>query len=161
PCVFFFAGAPMAAIALAKALPAPVLATVLARHHPVPTFLFTLRKNPLRVLPAAKFPEPIYRYRKRGAWRAGPALTKTLLFDARDEFAKTLIVMPSFAIDRHQRRWSDPDWGPFAPEREAGGLRRPCMALGAGLRLCIGLSFAMAEAATMLAALPRAVRLEL
>ncbi len=70
----------------------------------------------------------------------------------------TNIVMPVFAIHRHRRLWEAPDrFDPdrFLPEREAQYRRTQFMPFGAGPRICIGMSFAMAEATAMLATLVR------
>jgi cytochrome P450 len=72
--------------------------------------------------------------------------------------AGTSVVMPIYAIHRHARRWEDPDaFDParFAPEREAAIPRYQYMPFGAGPRICIGMGFAMLEAAAMLATLLR------
>ena len=77
--------------------------------------------------------------------------------------AGSLIIMPMFVMHRHRRMWEDPDrFDPdrFAPEREATYPRYQYMPFGAGPRICIGASFAMAEAAVMLATFVRANRFE-
>ena len=69
-----------------------------------------------------------------------------------------LAVFPVFCIHRHRRLWTDPDrFDPerFAPEREKAYPRTQYMPFGAGPRICIGSTFAMAEAATVLATLLR------
>ena len=77
--------------------------------------------------------------------------------------AGTNIVMPVFAIHRHRQLWEDPDrFDPdrFLPEREARYARTQFMPFGAGPRICIGMSFAMAEATAILATLVRGARFE-
>lgn len=72
--------------------------------------------------------------------------------------AGTLVVMPIFAIHRHRRLWDDPDrFDPdrFLPDREAAIPRTQYMPFGFGPRTCIGSSFAMIEATTLLATLVR------
>lgn len=78
--------------------------------------------------------------------------------------AGTLIVLPIYAIHRHRRLWDDPDrFDPdrFLPEAEAARPRYYYMPFGAGPRICIGMSFAMIEAVTILATLLPRVRLSL
>lgn len=73
----------------------------------------------------------------------------------------TSIMMPIYAIHRHTRRWQDPDaFDParFAPEKEAAITRYQYMPFGAGPRICIGMSFAMIEAAAILATLLQCAR---
>jgi cytochrome P450 len=68
--------------------------------------------------------------------------------------AGSSILMPIYAIHRHARRWERPDeFDParFAPEKEAAIPRYQYMPFGAGPRVCIGMPFAMIEAAVMLA----------
>jgi cytochrome P450 len=77
--------------------------------------------------------------------------------------AGTSVLMPIYAIHRHRRRWEDADaFDPdrFAPEREEAMPRYQFMPFGAGPRVCIGRSFAMVEAAAILATLVRRVRFE-
>ncbi len=74
-----------------------------------------------------------------------------------------IIVMPIFAIHRHERLWEDPgrfDPERFTPEREAKQVRYQYMPFGAGPRVCIGASFAMLEATILLASFVRAARFE-
>jgi len=81
----------------------------------------------------------------------------------RDLKPGTNVVMPVFAIHRHKRLWEDPDrFDPdrFMPEREARYWRTQFMPFGAGPRICIGMSFAMAEATAILATLVRGARFE-
>jgi cytochrome P450 len=73
--------------------------------------------------------------------------------------AGTQIIIPIYAIQRHRRRWSNPDHfepGRFAPEQEAQIPRYQYMPFGAGPRICIGMAFAMIEGIAILASLARA-----
>jgi len=74
------------------------------------------------------------------------------------------VLIPIYAIHRHERRWDRPDAflpDRFAPEREAQIPRYQYMPFGAGPRVCIGRSFATLEAACMLATFVRRARFEL
>jgi cytochrome P450 len=74
------------------------------------------------------------------------------------------VLMPIYAIHRHARRWQQPDaFDPtrFAPHREDAIPRYQYMPFGAGPRVCIGMSFALMEATTILATLVRHARFEL
>jgi cytochrome P450 len=71
------------------------------------------------------------------------------------------VLIPIYVIHRHARRWERPDeFDPrrFDPAREDAMPRYQYMPFGAGPRICIGRSFAMAEAAVMLATLLRGAR---
>lgn len=71
------------------------------------------------------------------------------------------VYMPIYAIHRHRKLWDDPDrFDPerFLPEREAQLKRTQYMPFGAGPRICLGASFAMLEAKTLLASFVRAAR---
>jgi cytochrome P450 len=73
----------------------------------------------------------------------------------------TLIVIPVFAVHRHEALWDDPgrfDPDRFLPEREAKHQRMQFMPFGVGPRVCIGASFAMTEATVVLATLLQAAR---
>jgi cytochrome P450 len=73
------------------------------------------------------------------------------------------VLIPVYAIHRHQRRWEDPDaFDParFAPDREQAMPRYQYMPFGAGPRVCIGRAFAMIEATAMLATFIRSTRFE-
>ena len=73
------------------------------------------------------------------------------------------VLMPIYAIHRHAKRWERPDeFDParFAPDKEASIPRYQYMPFGAGPRVCIGMSFAMMEAATILATLLQHARFE-
>jgi cytochrome P450 len=73
------------------------------------------------------------------------------------------INIPIYAIHRHRRLWSDPDV--FDPDRFAPGAapvdRYSYLPFGAGPRICLGATFAMVEATTILATLVRAAEFEL
>jgi len=74
-----------------------------------------------------------------------------------------LIIIPIYAIHRHNLLWADPgrfDPERFTPEREVKQVRYQYMPFGAGPRICIGASFAMTEATVMLASFVRAARFE-
>lgn len=74
-----------------------------------------------------------------------------------------LIVIPVFAVHRHQTMWDDPDkFDPdrFLPDSEAKMLRTQFMPFGAGPRVCIGASFALVEATAVLATLLQQARFE-
>ena len=84
-------------------------------------------------------------------------------FGGRDIKAGTLLVIPIYAIHRHQKLWDDPnrfDPDRFAPEREAAYSRYQFMPFGGGPRICIGASFALIEATVILATLVRAARFD-
>ena len=71
------------------------------------------------------------------------------------------VLIPIYAIHRHAKRWERPDaFEPerFAPAREAAMPRYQYMPFGAGPRICIGMSFAMIEAAAILATLVQGAR---
>lgn len=72
--------------------------------------------------------------------------------------AQTLIIIPIFAVHRHHAVWIDPDrFDPnrFLPAKESKIRRTQFMPFGYGARTCIGSSFAMIEAVTLLATLIR------
>ena len=71
------------------------------------------------------------------------------------------IQIPIYVVHRHRARWERPDaFEPerFAPEREKSIPRYQYMPFGAGPRVCIGMSFALLEAKTILATLVREAR---
>ena len=73
------------------------------------------------------------------------------------------LVIPIYCVHRHSLLWDDPnrfDPDRFLPEAEAKRPRTQFMPFGGGPRLCIGMSFAMAEAKVILATLVRAARFE-
>lgn len=98
-----------------------------------------------------------------------PAPVMTRLSTEDLDFAGThvpkgsLIVIPIFVLHRHRRLWDDPDrFDPdrFLPENEAKYPRTQFMPFGYGPRICIGSSFALIEATTILATLLQSVRFE-
>jgi cytochrome P450 len=94
-----------------------------------------------------------------------PMMSRQAVADTRlgghDVRAGTSVVMSIYAIQRHARRWENPDaFQPerFAPEREAKMARYQYMPFGAGPRICIGMAFAMIEASAILATLLQRAR---
>jgi cytochrome P450 len=94
-----------------------------------------------------------------------PIMSRQAVADAviegRDIPTGTSILMPIYAIHRHARRWTRPDeFDParFSSANESSIPRYQYMPFGAGPRVCIGMSFAMVEATTILATLVRAAR---
>jgi cytochrome P450 len=76
---------------------------------------------------------------------------------------RTEVNIPIFALHRNLRLWRDPhafDPDRFAPERSKGRARYAFLPFGGGPRVCIGASFAMIEAAVILATLVRAFRFQ-
>ena len=74
----------------------------------------------------------------------------------------TPIYIPIYAVHRHRALWSDPDlFDPdrFTPDQLSARDRYTYLPFGAGPRICIGMSFALAEATVILATLLRATRL--
>ena len=72
-------------------------------------------------------------------------------------------MIPVYAVHRHKARWDDPDrFDPdrFLPEREASYHRMQFIPFGVGPRVCIGSTFAMAEATAILATFLRSARFE-
>lgn len=75
----------------------------------------------------------------------------------------TELIIPIYAVHRHRKLWDDPDrFDPdrFLPEGEAKRSRTRYMPFGAGPRTCLGMSFAMVEAKTLLASFVRAMRFD-
>ena len=73
------------------------------------------------------------------------------------------VLIPIYVIHRHAQRWERPDEfdpGRFAPASEEAMPRYQYMPFGAGPRICIGMSFALAEAVAILATLLRGARFE-
>ncbi|MGI9524095.1 MAG: cytochrome P450 [Hyphomicrobiaceae bacterium] len=69
--------------------------------------------------------------------------------------SKAQVVIPIFCVHRHRRLWDDPDlFNPdrFLPAQSGHISRTQYMPFGAGLRTCVGMSFAMVEATALLAA---------
>lgn len=76
----------------------------------------------------------------------------------------SLVMIAPYVLHRHKRLWTDPDaFDPdrFMPARRAEIDRFAYLPFGAGPRVCIASSFAVQEAVIVLAALARAVRLDL
>jgi cytochrome P450 len=74
---------------------------------------------------------------------------------------RTRIHIPVFALHRNVRLWDNPnafDPDRFAADRSKGRSRYAFLPFGGGQRVCIGASFAMLEAAVILATLIRAYR---
>ena len=75
--------------------------------------------------------------------------------------AGTRVHIPIYALHRNVRLWQNPnafDPDRFAPELAKTYSRYAFLPFGGGLRICIGASFAMIEAAAILATLARAFR---
>ena len=73
----------------------------------------------------------------------------------------TVFIIPIYAIHRHKELWADPDaFDPhrFDTELQNGRARCTFMPFGAGPRICMGASFALIEATTILATLMREMR---
>jgi cytochrome P450 len=78
--------------------------------------------------------------------------------DGRAVASGTSLLMPIYAIHRHEALWPHPDaFMPerFAPAAEEALPRYQYMPFGAGPRVCIGRTFAMMEATAMLATFMR------
>jgi cytochrome P450 len=76
----------------------------------------------------------------------------------------SLVAIAPWVLHRHRRLWDEPDgFDPdrFMPERRAAIDRFGYLPFGAGPRVCIGASFALQEAAIVLASIVRAARLDL
>lgn len=70
----------------------------------------------------------------------------------------TFVLMPIYALHRHRALWTNPelfDPDRFAPEKGLERQRYQYMPFGAGLRICIGMQFALNEAVAVLATLVR------
>lgn len=75
----------------------------------------------------------------------------------------TFIIVPIYALHRHRTLWKDPDvFDPdrFAPELGLERQRYQYMPFGAGLRICIGMGFALNEGVAVLATLMRNAHLD-
>ena len=71
------------------------------------------------------------------------------------------LIVPIWCVHRHEKLWDDPgrfDPDRFLPEREAARARLQYLPFGAGPRVCIGATFAMAEAKVLLAEMLRSAR---
>ena len=76
----------------------------------------------------------------------------------------SMVAIAPWVLHRHRRLWDEPDaFDPdrFMPERRSAIDRFAYLPFGAGPRVCIGASFALQEAVTVLAAVVRAARLDL
>ena len=78
--------------------------------------------------------------------------------------AGTVVVVAPYVLHRHRALWRDPD--AFDPSRFLPGARESIdryayLPFGAGPRVCIGMSFALQEAAILLVDLLRAFRFDL
>jgi len=78
--------------------------------------------------------------------------------------AGSMVAISTYVLQRHRKLWVEPD--AFRPERflpeERGKIDRfAYLPFGAGPRVCIGSTFALQEAVTVLASIVRAVRLDL
>ncbi|MGE0829241.1 MAG: cytochrome P450, partial [Hyphomonadaceae bacterium] len=74
-----------------------------------------------------------------------------------------IVVIPIYALHRHQLYWREPnrfDPDRFAPEFGADKRKFIYMPFGAGQRICIGAAFAMMEATIVLATLVRGAHFE-
>ena len=89
--------------------------------------------------------------------------TQPVTLGGRDLPARTLIVIPIYAVHRHHAVWEDPDrFNPdrFLGEAEAHHKRTQFMPFGFGGRVCIGQAFAMIEAVAILCTLLQGARFE-
>jgi cytochrome P450 len=76
----------------------------------------------------------------------------------------SLIVIAPYVLHRHRRLWRSPDaFAPsrFLPENRGGIPRFAYLPFGIGPRTCIGASFALQEAAIVLAVLSRQFEMRL
>jgi cytochrome P450 len=74
----------------------------------------------------------------------------------------TFVIMPIYALHRHAKLWERPaafDPDRFAPEKGLERQRYQYMPFGAGLRICIGMGFALQEGVAVLATLMRGAQL--
>ena len=92
------------------------------------------------------------------------AARKDLLLDNERIRAGTTVYVPTYAVHRHEKLWSEPDqFDPsrFKPEAAKRLDRYAYLPFGAGPRTCIGQNFALAEAVAVLATLLRTFRFKL
>jgi cytochrome P450 len=118
-----------------------------AHHLPLLKTVEQVVKESMRLFP----PAPVMTRMARQATKLGGV----------DIPAGASIVVPIYAIHRHQAYWRDPDrFDPtrFMPEKERQMARYQFMPFGAGPRICIGQAFAMIEAVSMLATFLRRAR---
>ena len=76
----------------------------------------------------------------------------------------SLVMIAPYVLHRHRRLWSEPnafDPDRFMAERRGTIDRYAYLPFGAGPRVCIGAAFSLQEAVIILAAIVRAVRLDL
>ncbi|MEO1331579.1 MAG: cytochrome P450, partial [Pseudomonadota bacterium] len=88
----------------------------------------------------------------------GRRTTRPERFGTLELAAGTMILIPIYALHRHEALWERPDQ--FDPARFLGAQppRTQFMPFGAGPRICVGASFAMQEMALGLAAMLRSAR---
>lgn len=88
-------------------------------------------------------------------------VNKTLELGGETLATGTLLLVPIYAIHRHEALWEAPhvfDPERFRPDQAATRHRYAYMPFGAGPRICIGAGFAMMEAVAILAVLLRDLR---
>lgn len=97
-----------------------------------------------------------------------PFMSRAALADDRIGTLKiprgSLVAIVPYVLHRHESLWEEPDaFIPerFLPDRRAQIDRFAYLPFGAGPRVCIGASFALQEAAIVLAYIARSVRLDL
>lgn len=76
----------------------------------------------------------------------------------------SLVMIAPYVLHRHRTLWDEPDAfdpGRFLPERRGAIDRFAYLPFGAGPRVCVGAAFSLQEAVIVLAAICRAVRLDL
>ncbi|MGD9737887.1 MAG: cytochrome P450 [Bauldia sp.] len=91
---------------------------------------------------------------------AAPTLLRTPIADTtiagHRVTSKSQVFIPIYAIHRHTLLWDDPhrfDPDRFTPEAQKARHRHAYMPFGAGPRICIGMGFALLEAAALVAKL--------
>ncbi|HEX2725583.1 MAG TPA: cytochrome P450, partial [Beijerinckiaceae bacterium] len=97
-----------------------------------------------------------------------PLITRAAITDDRIGRFKipkgSMVAIAPWVLHRHHCLWDEPDaFDPdrFMPARRAAIDRFAYLPFGAGPRICIGASFALQEAVTVLAGVARAARLDL
>ena len=91
-------------------------------------------------------------------------IVEEIQFDGIHVPAKTIGIIPIYAIHRHRSLWEDPDRfepGRFSADSRSKPSRFQFMPFGVGPRICIGAAFAMIEATIMLATFVRAARFDI